>query len=95
MYILARVLGIRRPGALVAALAYSLSGFYVVSIVFPMIIAAAAWLPLELAMIELTIRQGKALGGRPATGGPFVIWSPRRARTLASVARTLRREARS
>lgn len=67
IYILARVLGIRRPGAIIAALAYQLSGFYLVSIVFPMIIAAAAWLPLELAMIELTIRQGNALGGRPAT----------------------------
>lgn len=67
MYILARVLGVRRPGALIAALAYQLSGFYLVSVVFTMIIAAAAWLPLELAMIELTIRQGNALGGRPAT----------------------------
>ncbi len=67
MYIFARVLGIRRPGALIAALTYQLSGFFMVSVVFPMIIATAAWLPLELAMIELTIRQGKALGGQPAT----------------------------
>ncbi|HEC21818.1 MAG TPA: hypothetical protein ENI95_02750, partial [Chloroflexi bacterium] len=67
MYVLARVLGIRRFGGAVAALAYQLSGFYMVSVVFPMIIAAAAWLPLELAMIELTLRQGKALGGQPAT----------------------------
>jgi O-antigen/teichoic acid export membrane protein len=67
MYILARVLGVRRIGAAIAALAYQLSGFYLVSVVFAMIIAAAAWLPLELAMIELTIRRGKALGGRPAT----------------------------
>lgn len=67
MYLLMRVLGIRRPGALVAALVYQLSGFSLVSVVFPMIIATMCWLPLELAMIELVIRQGKALGGRPAS----------------------------
>jgi O-antigen/teichoic acid export membrane protein len=38
-----------------------------VSGVFPMILAASAWLPLELAMIDLVLRQAKAFGGRPAT----------------------------
>lgn len=67
MLILARVLGIKRGGALVAALTYQLSGFFIVSVVFPMIIATAAWLPLCLAMVEKTIRQDPALGGRPAS----------------------------
>jgi O-antigen/teichoic acid export membrane protein len=67
MYILARVLGVKRIGGVVAALAYQLSGFMMVSGVFPMILAASAWLPLELATIDLVLRQGKAFGGRPAT----------------------------
>ncbi|MBN1312560.1 MAG: hypothetical protein JXB30_14185, partial [Anaerolineae bacterium] len=53
MYIFARVLGIRRAGALIAALTYQLSGYFMGSVVFPMILAGAAWLPLLLAMIEL------------------------------------------
>ncbi len=67
MYVLARVLGLRRPASLLSGLVYQLSGFYMVSVVFPMILAAAAWLPLELAMIELTLRQAPAFGGRPAS----------------------------
>src|SRR5687767_14393492 len=39
----------------------------VVSVVFPMIIAAAVWLPLVLTAIELAVRQQPALGERPAT----------------------------
>jgi O-antigen/teichoic acid export membrane protein len=67
MYLLMRVLGIRRLGAALSGIAYAFSGFYMVSVVFPMIIAAAAWLPFELAMIELVLRQAPAPGGRPAT----------------------------
>lgn len=67
MYLLMRVLGVRRLGAILSGIAYAFSGFYMVSVVFPMIIAAAAWLPFELAMIELTLRQAPALGGRRAT----------------------------
>ncbi|MCC6904566.1 MAG: oligosaccharide flippase family protein [Anaerolineae bacterium] len=72
MYVLARVLGLRRSSALIAALVYQFSGFMLVSVVFPMIISTAAWLPLEIAMIELIIRQERALGGRPATI-PWVV----------------------
>ena len=43
-----------------------------VSAVFPMIISVAAWLPCILAMVELTIRQGQAFGGKPATI-PWVV----------------------
>jgi O-antigen/teichoic acid export membrane protein len=66
MYALARVLGISRLGALVAGMTFELSGFFVVGVVHPMIIAAAAWLPLILAAIELIVQQRPFLG-RPAT----------------------------
>jgi O-antigen/teichoic acid export membrane protein len=66
MYALCRVLGIGRLGSTFAAITYQLSGFYVVSVVFSMMIAAAAWLPLLLAMIELIIQQ-RSIFGRPAT----------------------------
>lgn len=66
MYLLARVLDLRRASAVVAAVTYQLSAFFVFSIVFSMIIAAAAWLPFILAMTELVIRQHPALGRRPA-----------------------------
>jgi len=66
MYLLARVLGLRRASAIVAAVTYQLSAFFVFSVVFTMVIAAAAWLPFILAMAERVIRQHPALGGRPA-----------------------------
>src|SRR5512135_285796 len=53
MYLLCRVLGLGRLGSCFAAITYQLSGFYIVSVVFTMFIAAAAWLPLLLAMNEL------------------------------------------
>ncbi len=71
MYLLARVLGISRLGATVAGMTFELSGFFLVSVVHPMIISAAAWLPLILATIELIIQQ-RPLWGRPATV-PWVI----------------------
>ena len=71
-YLFMRVLGSRRAGATLAGVAYELSGFMIVSVVFPMIIAAAAWLPLILAMCELIIRQAPGLRGRPATV-PWVV----------------------
>ncbi|MGD2144277.1 MAG: hypothetical protein PVF54_07355, partial [Anaerolineae bacterium] len=65
-YLFARVLGIRHLGGLVAGITFQFSGFMVVSVVHPMIIAGASWLPFILAMAELIIRQRPALGGRPA-----------------------------
>ncbi len=64
MYLLGRMLGQRRASAVIAALVYQLSAFFVVSIVFPMIIAAAAWLPFVLAMTEALLQQ------RPVRGQP-------------------------
>jgi len=54
-------------GATFGAIVYELSLFMVVSVVFPMIIAGAVWLPLILTAIELIAQQHSALGGRPAT----------------------------
>lgn len=67
MFVFMRTLGIGRAGATFAAVAYEMSGFMIVSVVFQMIIAAAAWLPLILAMCERVIRQAPGLGGWPAS----------------------------
>lgn len=57
MYMLGRVLGMRRASAFIAGLVYQGSGFLLASAaVFPMIIGAAAWLPALLTCIELVIR---------------------------------------
>ena len=66
MYLLARVLGARRLGGLIAGITFQFSGFMIVSVVHPMIIAAASWLPFILAMTELVVQQ-RAAFGRPAT----------------------------
>jgi O-antigen/teichoic acid export membrane protein len=71
-FILMRTFGLRRYGAVFASVAYQLSGFFVVSVVFPMIIAGGAWLPLILAMCERVIRQSPALGNRPSSM-PWVV----------------------
>jgi len=67
MYVFLRVLGLRRYSAAFGAVLYQLCGFMTASVVFQMIMAAAAWLPLVLTSIELIARQQPALGGRPAT----------------------------
>jgi O-antigen/teichoic acid export membrane protein len=65
-FIYARVIGLGRLGATVTAITYMFSAFMVVSVVFTMIIAAAAWLPLLLAMIELIIKKvGENQGDAP------------------------------
>ncbi len=66
-YLFARTLGTSRLGGLVAGITFQFSGFMVVSVVHPMIIAGASWLPFILAMAELVIRQQPALGRRPAS----------------------------
>jgi len=55
-----RALGINRSGAGLAGIVYQLSGFLIASVVFPMIVAAAVWLPLILWMIENILR-GRSL----------------------------------
>ncbi|MCP4426455.1 MAG: hypothetical protein GY803_18330, partial [Chloroflexi bacterium] len=56
MYVYGRSLSLRRSSAFIAGLVYQGSGFMLASAaVFPMIIGAAAWLPLLLACIEKII----------------------------------------
>ncbi len=67
MYVFVRVLRVGRLAALIAGITYQLSAFFLVSVVFAMIIAAAAWLPLLLAIIEMMVRKQEEKGT-----GPFV-----------------------
>jgi O-antigen/teichoic acid export membrane protein len=67
MYLFGRVLRLGRFPALIAGITYQLSAFFLVSVVFTMIIAAAAWLPLLLAIIEIMVRKQEEKGA-----GPFV-----------------------
>ncbi len=67
MYLFMRGVGVGRFGGTLAGVVYQLSAFFVISAVFPMIIAAAAWLPLVLLAVELVIQQRPALRGRPST----------------------------
>jgi O-antigen/teichoic acid export membrane protein len=67
MYVFGRVLRLGRFPALIAGITYQLGAFFLVSVVFTMILAAAAWLPLLLAVIEVMIRKQEDKGS-----GPFV-----------------------
>ncbi|MEJ5310735.1 MAG: oligosaccharide flippase family protein [Anaerolineae bacterium] len=61
MYIFARTIGANRLGAFLAGMTFQFSGFLVVSVVHPMIVAAASWLPLLLALVDLTVRRARFL----------------------------------
>ncbi len=66
MYAFGRVLGLGRFGSVLAGIVYAYSGFMIVSTTFPMILGAAAWLPLILACSEVSIRKARAgLGYQP------------------------------
>lgn len=71
MYLLARTWGLSRAAATLAGVAYELSAFMVVSLVFPMIVAGAAWLPYLLAALHAMIER-RPLFGRP-TALPWAI----------------------
>jgi O-antigen/teichoic acid export membrane protein len=62
MYIFLRTLRATPLSALAAGVIYSLSAFFIVSVVFTMIIAGAVWLPLLLAIIEIIIRKQEEKG---------------------------------
>lgn len=71
-YFLGRALGVSRPGSFIAGLAYQGCGFLLVSAaVFPMMIGAAAWLPLLLACLERVVRVSTA----PAGAGKTLPWA--------------------
>ena len=68
MYVFGRVLKMRRGSAFVAGLVYQGGGFIVTSAaVFPMIIAAVAWLPLLLACIEKIVAPTRQDGRKDTT----------------------------
>lgn len=80
MFVFLRGLGIGQAGGAVGAVTYQLAAFFVISAVFPMIIAAAAWLPLILLMIEFIITRRPAFRGRPAAA----VWTAVGALALGS-----------
>lgn len=72
MYVFGRILGQRRSSAFIAGLVYQGCGFMLVSAaVFPMIIGAAAWLPLLLAALEMVIRRAAS----PYGAGQTLPWA--------------------
>jgi len=73
MYILARTFRVNRLGATVAGVAFMLSGFMVTRQVFPMIMAAAVWLPLLLAVIEKLANKAEAGDQNLATYLPYAL----------------------
>lgn len=72
MYAFMRGLAVGRFGSTLAGVVYQLSATFVISAVFPMIIGAAAWIPLVLLMAEFVIQQRPFLRGRPASA-PWVV----------------------
>ncbi|RIK23984.1 MAG: hypothetical protein DCC52_12775, partial [Chloroflexi bacterium] len=52
MYFFARVLRLRPFAATVSGIIFAFGGFMVVSVVFPMVVSAAAWLPAILAFVQ-------------------------------------------
>ena len=72
LYAFARVLRLSRSAALFGGVAYMLSGFLMVSVVFTMMIAAAAWLPALLACIEVVIRKQEEKGNVAYSPVPYI-----------------------
>ncbi len=64
MYIFLRVIGVNRWGALYGGVAFAFCGFLLTSFQWPMIVSTAAWLPLLLAMVELSVREVEEPRGR-------------------------------
>lgn len=66
-YLFARTLGVSRLGSLVAGITFQFSGFMVVTVVHPMIVAGGSWLPFLLATVEWVVKQRPFLTQRPAS----------------------------
>lgn len=71
-YAWGRSLGLVALAALLGGVVYMFSGFLIASVVFTMFIAAAAWLPLILAVIEWIIRKQEEKGAAAYSPIPFV-----------------------
>jgi len=75
MYVYARTIRLDRVGSLVAAITFTFSGFMIVSVVHPMIIAAASWLPLLLAVVERLVRtQEEQVPGQKPRPVSYIPW---------------------
>jgi len=72
-YALARILRRSRAAALFAGAAYQFSGFFIVSVVFPMIIAAASWLPLLLGLTLVVFRKQREKGRGPFNPTAYMV----------------------
>ena len=72
VYILARVLQRSRLAATLAGVTFAFSAFSITSVVFPMILAAAAWLPLLLAITEKVIQKQLEKGNAPFSPVPYI-----------------------
>ena len=72
-YLLGRVLKLRPAAALFSGIAFQFSGFLVVSVVFTMVVAAASWLPLLLAIIEKIIQKQEEKGVTGFRPIPYVV----------------------
>ncbi len=72
-YGFARVLRVGRAGALFSGIAYMFSGFFMGSVVFPMMIGAAALLPLFLALIEMVVRKQEEKGNAPFIPVAYIV----------------------
>ncbi|RLT32944.1 MAG: hypothetical protein DWI57_18040, partial [Chloroflexi bacterium] len=73
LYLLGRVLRLRPLAALYGGVVFQFSGFLIVSVVFSMVLAAAVWLPLLLAVIETIIRKQEEKGAASFRPIPYVI----------------------
>ena len=73
LYIFGRVLRLRPVAALYGGVVFQFSGFLIVSVVFSMVLAAAVWLPLLLAIIEYVIRKQEEKGESSFRPIPYVI----------------------
>lgn len=62
MYAFLRSIGLGRFAALIGGIAYQLNSFFIASAVFPMIIAAAIWLPFLLLMCEALLLKRTLFG---------------------------------
>nr|MBC7244858.1 oligosaccharide flippase family protein [Chloroflexota bacterium] len=75
MYFYTRTIGLERIGSVVAAIVFPFSGFMIVSVVHPMIIAAASWLPLLLAIVERLIQtQEIQVAGQNPKPVAYIPW---------------------
>ncbi len=72
-YALGRTLKLRPAAALLTGILFQFSGFLIVRVVFTMIVAAAVWLPLLLAIIEKVIQKQEEKGPTGFRPIPYVV----------------------